>query len=409
VIALIIGAGGGYAGARFTSGVSPDDITDRDRKITELQQTLSEMKLDSEQPELRARIKELEEQVDAANRTREKLRQYADEQAAKASSEAQAEIAALQKTIEEAGDLGRQLSQARKSLKVSELQLIELETAIKEQKAEIRSLREQLDQRGGDADAATKALTDQVKMLQTALSAAKKQAAEAPALRQQITELEAQLKANADGADAKAQKQIAALERQKQALETRLADALKSAEDAGSQAARIDDLRGQLDRMTDDLAARDAAARAAEKELKNVQSALKTSETRLAKLQTENANLADASGALEKQVAALKTEIADLKASKPPVAEKPADQPDDEPAADQPADADAGLTPRDRGEVERAVADLPGFDRLSPDKQETLVSMLERGECVTDSLKAAYGHVSAVSLRNLFRDLGGRC
>ena len=35
--------------------------------------------------------------------------------------------------------------------------------------------------------------------------------------------------------------------------------------------------------------------------------------------------------------------------------------------------------------------------------------MLERGECVTDSLKAAYGHVPAVALRNLFRDLGGKC
>jgi hypothetical protein len=105
-------------------------------------------------------------------------------------------------------------------------------------------------------------------------------------------------------------------------------------------------------------------------------------------------------------VASLDATIAKLKAAKPPADNRPAANSDNSNKTDQ---NDAGLTPRDRADVEKAVADLPGFNNLSADKQETLIGMLEKGECVTDSLKAAYGHVSPISLRSLFRDLGGRC
>ena len=79
----------------------------------------------------------------------------------------------------------------------------------------------------------------------------------------------------------------------------------------------------------------------------------------------------------------------------------------DETPAEPPADN--GKTPRDRAAVEQAVADMPGFSNLSEARQQKLVDMLESGECVATSLKATYGRVPAVALRNLLRELGGAC
>jgi DNA repair exonuclease SbcCD ATPase subunit len=401
IMALVIGAGGGYVGARFLNSAS-SDIEARDKKITELQQALSEMKFDTQstdtqQSVLRQRVKDLEAQVETLNRTKESLKKYADEQASKVSGDAQAEIAALQKTIEEAGDLSKELNRARKSLKVSELQIIELEGTVKDQKTEIGRLEKALQQSDGKGVAAVAALTKAKADLEASLQQAKTQLATLPTLKAEIADLKAQLAERADSADAEARRQIQALEKQKAALESQLEEARRSAGDTNAQADKIADLQKQLDEITETLAERDDAARKAEENLKAAQAALKTSEKEADSLRDENTTLTEAREELEKQVASLKAAV--------DAAKSPTTPTDDQPVAND----NNGLTPRDRGDVEDAVEDLPGYGNLSRDKQETLMGMLERGECVTDSLKAAYGHVSPVSVRNLFRKLGGRC
>jgi chromosome segregation ATPase len=401
IMALVIGAGGGYVGARFLNSAA-SDIEARDKKITELQQALSEMKFDTQstdtqQSVLRQRVKDLEAQVETLNRTKESLKKYADEQASKVSGDAQAEIAALQKTIEEAGDLSKELNRARKSLKVSELQIIELEGTVKDQKTEIGRLEKALQQSAGKGDAAVAALTKAKADLEASLQQAKTQLATLPTLKAEIADLKAQLAERADSADAEARRQIQALEKQKAALESQLEEARKSAGDTNAQADKIADLQKQLDEITETLAERDDAAHKAEENLKAAQAALKTSEKEADSLRDENSTLTEAREELEKQVASLKAAV--------DAAKSPTTPTDDQPVAND----NNGLTPRDRGDVEDAVEDLPGYGNLSRDKQETLMGMLERGECVTDSLKAAYGHVSPVSVRNLFRKLGGRC
>ena len=114
---------------------------------------------------------------------------------------------------------------------------------------------------------------------------------------------------------------------------------------------------------------------------------------------------------MKQQVISLNAAVESLKDVKPPAESKPSTSDANQNDANQndEGQSNAGLTPRDRQDVEKAVEDLPGYGKLGSDKQDTLINMLEKGECVTDSLKAAYGHVSPISLRSLFRDLGGRC
>jgi septal ring factor EnvC (AmiA/AmiB activator) len=156
--------------------------------------------------------------------------------------------------------------------------------------------------------------------------------------------------------------------------------------------------------MAESLSDRDAAARDAEKELAKAKTDLDKSLRRLQDLKDQNKTLGAAQNDLKQQITSLDATIASLKAAAAPAEDKPATN--DTNTNDQ---NDAGLSPRDRTDVEKAVGDLPGFDNLGADKQQTLIGMLEKGECVTDSLKAAYGHVSPIALRSLFRDLGGRC
>ncbi|MDB5525190.1 MAG: hypothetical protein JWM58_2953 [Rhizobium sp.] len=409
IIALIIGAGGGYAGARFFSGVATSDLEARDKKIAELQQTISDKKfssqgVDTQQTVLRQRVKDLEQQVETLNRTKDTLRKYADQQASKAGDDAKSEIAALRKTIEEAGDLSTQLNRARKSLKVSELQIIELESSTRDQKAEITRLQKLVDKRGDDADTRMKALSDQAKTFQSALSSARKQIAAIPDLKRQIADLEDKLSARSDDADAEARKQIDALQKQKDTLQRQLEDALKSADDADAQTRKIAELQKQLDDLAETVADRDKAARDASGDLKQAKAELEKSDEQIKDLRDKNKLLSDAQRGLENQVATLNATISDLKRATSPVENEP-DANDNQ----DNAPIDSGLTPRDRDDVEKAVEDLPGYGNLSRGKQEALVGMLEKGECVTDSLKAAYGHVSPISLRSLFRELGGRC
>lgn len=403
LVALVIGGAGGYGGGRFFSGVSASDLQSRDNKINELQQSLSEMKFDtnganSQQAALQGRVKELEGQIAAANRTKEALRADTDKQVAAARRQAQAEIDALQKTLDEAGDVNGQLGRARKSLKVSELQIIELEKLTEDQKAQIDALLKAADANGGEAAATLAALKKTNANLRASLEDAKQKLDAIPRLEDEIAGLKEQLSQKATDASAEARNQIASLQKDKDSLQRQLNDALKASGDTDAKARQITELRKQLDDITAQLADKDEAARDAQKDLKKAKADLEKSDQLAKSLESENETLRDAQGELAKQVDALKAEL--VKATVKPVD-------DTKPADDKPADT--GMKPRDRDDVEKAVGDLPGFDNLSDAKQQTLVGMLEKGECVTTSLKAAYGHVPAVALRNLIRELGGRC
>jgi chromosome segregation ATPase len=440
IVALIVGVGGGYAGARFLSGVSSADIAARDKTIADLNQALKRTKTDvqgasTQQTVLQGRVKDLEAQVTSLQHTRDSLRKYIDQQGSAANADAQAEIAALRKTVDEAGDVSGKLNRVQKSLKVSELQIIELEKTVSDQKAEIGRLQASIEQQADKASPALVLLQGQKTMLETQLAKAKSAAADVPDLKSRIAALEEQLTKGADEADAAAKQQIAALQKQKDALQTRLAAALKSAGDAdaqvktiaelqkqrdalrskldaalqsagnaGQQTKKIADLQKQLDKMAESLADRDEAVRHATDSLKQAEVNLDKAQREVKTLTAQNDVLGDAKADLTRQVASLNAAIAKLKAAAAPADNKPVVTDDS-----QDDNGQNGLTPRNHGDVEKAVADLPGYDTLSADKQETLVGMLEKGECVTDSLKAAYGHVSPISLSRLFRDLGGHC
>jgi chromosome segregation ATPase len=241
--------------------------------------------------------------------------------------------------------------------------------------------------------------------LEAELAEAKAAAGDVPGLKSRIAALEEQQTKHADDADTKARQQIAALQQQKNALQTKLDAALKAAGDADQSAKKIAELQKQLDDMAESLSDRDAAARNAAQDLKQARTDLDKSQRQVKALRDQSDALAAARDDLARRIVSLDAAITKLKADAA-ARTNPVVTNDGQDAADQ---GQAGLTPRDRGAVEKAVADLPGYDNLSADRQATLVGMLEKGECVTDSLKAAYGHVSPISLRSLFRDLGGSC
>jgi chromosome segregation ATPase len=383
IIALVIGGAGGYAGARYISGVSTSDIQSREKKIDDLQKTLQELKFDNdgastEQGVLRGRVKDLEGQLAAANRLKESLRSEIDKQVAAAKREAQGEIDALQKTLDEAGDLNGALGRARKSLKVSELQIIELEKTVSDQKARIDKLEAAADAGAGEATATLAALKKTNANLRASLDDAKKRLTSIPRLEDEIASLKEELSKRSDDASADTRKEIADLREQNEGMEQKLMKLSKSAGIADEQARKLSELQQQLDGMTQTLAEKDKVVRDAGRDLK-----------------AANARIDKQSGQLD----ALNAQLAKATPTKPGDGAQPADgRPDT-----------GGMTPRDSDDVEKAVADLPGFGNLTEASQLTLVTMLERGECVTSSLKAAYGHVPAVALRNLIRELGGRC
>jgi chromosome segregation ATPase len=188
IVALLLGAGGGYTGARLLGGASAGDVSARDQKISDLEKQISDLKFTTsgnadQENVLRERVKELTK----ANDT---LKAMVDENDNQASADAQAEIAALKKTIEEAGDVRAELDRARRSQQVSELQIIELEGEIKSQRAEMEKLRKSLTDAANQGDAGNQALSEQIKTLEAALSDSRKQAAAAADLRKQVASLE---------------------------------------------------------------------------------------------------------------------------------------------------------------------------------------------------------------------------
>lgn len=407
VVALALGAGGGYTAARMLTGVSASDIRSRDDKIAELEGQISDLKFKSDgnsdqEAELRDRVEEL-------TKANETLKALADENGGKVDAEAQAEIDALKKTIEEAGDLRTELSRAKRSLQVSELQIIELEDAIKTQRGEIDKLRKNLSDATSEGDAGTRALADRIKALESALADSREQVAAAGQLRKQVASLEDDLAVRtADLDTAKttlkaAQKDLdqarSEVARLKKALDAALAantdnngegDALRRELDAARKAlaareADVLDLQGRLSTARKDLDGAVARADEAVSESASLKSILESS-------RATNKKLTD-------QVARLEKAIEDLKAAQPK--EQPADE---EPTIDEPL-----LVKRDADLVRAALEDMPGYARLTADQQSDLATRLEQGDCVADTLKAVIGRVPTVALRNLIRDLGSKC
>ena len=111
-------------------------------------------------------------------------------------------------------------------------------------------------------------------------------------------------------------------------------------------------------------------------------------------------------GAMRTEKEKLETENAGLRATIVTLQAKQADVKPD--TNDTPVDTDTSDT-RDADTVRNALADMPGFSRLTSDKQGDLAARLESGECVADALKATLGRVPAIALRNLIRDLGSKC
>lgn len=407
VIALALGAGGGYTAARMLTGASASDLRSRDDRIGELERQISDLKFKSDgnsdqEAELRDRVEEL-------TKANETLKALADENSGREDAEAQAEIAALKKTIEEAGDLRTELSRAKRSLQVSELQIIELEDTVKTQRGEIDKLRKNLSDATSEGDAGTRALADRIKALEAALADSRKQAAAAGQLRKQVASLEDDLAVRTADLDSTkaalkaAQKDLdqarAEVARLKKALDAALAantdnsgegDALRRELEAARKAlaareADVSDLQSRISTARKELDAAVARADDAASESASFKSIVESS-------RATNKKLAD-------EVARLKKAIDDLKAAQ--TEEQPAD---DGPNIDQPL-----LVRRDADLVRAALEDMPGYARLTPDQQSDLATRLEQGDCVADALKAVVGRVPTVALRNLIRDLGSKC
>ena len=388
VVALVIGIGGGYGAGRFLSGASADDIAARDRTIAELQQRISSARSQADGAQasdtvLRAEIETLQQQVAALKKANDTLKKSADEQPDAANPDAQAEIDALRKTIEQAGDLQGQLSRARRSLKVSELQIIELEGAVKARQDEIGRLRADLAKAATQGNSGNKALSEQVEKLQSALDAARQQASGVPDLKKRIARLEdevAQKTADASGV----QQKLGTLEKQAEDLKGKLAEA---EERLAGKETEVAALKAQTEELRKAVSAAESRATAIDGQRILTGMTVNSLRAEKEKLETENAGL--------------RQTIANLQAAR-------TNRSNDDDTAQAPDESrDEGR--RDAAAVREALANMPGFGRMAPDKQTELAERLENGECVVAALKATLGRVPAIALRNLIQDLGRKC
>jgi DNA repair exonuclease SbcCD ATPase subunit len=408
VVALLLGAGGGYTGARLMGGASSGDLKARDARIADLEKQVSDLKFTTsgnadQENALREHVKEL-------TKANETLKALVDENDGQTSASAQAEIAALKKTIEEAGNLRTELNRARRSQQVSELQIIELEGEIKSQRTELDKLRKSLTDAANQGDAGNKALSDQIKTLEAALADSRKQASAAADLRKQIATLEddvAQKTAELNTtrkSTASLQKDIDRARAELTKVKKELAAARAVIKDSGGES---EALQKELAAAEEQLAARDGDVRTLEARLKSLKSDLDAANSKASRADADKIlmgmNLRAARAdkeKLETEVAVLKQTIETLKAAQTPDKTEPdvTSGGDDTPAVR-----------RDADDVRDALEDMPGFGRLTPDKQIELARRLEDGECAADALKTTLGRVPAIALRNLIRDLGSKC
>ena len=422
LVALLLGAGGGYTAARIFGGASASDLQSRDDKIADLEKQVSDLKFTTSGNTNQENI--LREKLADLTKANESLKSQIDENDSKAGADAQAEIAALKKTIEEAGDARVELNRARRSLQVSELQIIELEGEIKSQRAEMDKLRKSLTDTASQGDAGEKALSDQIKTLEAALADSRRQASAAADLRKKLASVSDDLaqktgdlsaaRSAAARAQNEADKAKADLAKAKTDLgkaRKDLAAALAASKDKGGES---EALQKELATAEEQLAARDADVRTLEARLAkakqdvddaNAKAGLADSQRimmglNLGSVRGEKEKLEGEVAVLKQTTQALKQTIEDLKAA----------QREDQPQPDvTDGNDDTPTVRRDADEVRNALEDMPGYSRLTPDKQIELAQRLEDGECAADALKTTLGRVPAIALRNLIRDLGSKC
>lgn len=409
LVALLLGSGGGYTAARLFGGVSAGDLQSRDGKIADLEKQLSDLKFTTSDNGNQENV--LRERIEDLTKANQTLKSQIDESDGNASADARAEIAALKKTIEEAGNARAELSRARRSLQVSELQIIELEGEIKSQRSEMDKLRRSLTDTANQGDAGNKALSDQIDALEAALADSRKQASAAGDLRKKLASVSDDLaQQTSDLRTARA----ALTSVQKEADKAR-SDLAKARSDLAAALAASKDKGGESEALQKELAA-------AEEELAGRDAAVRTLEARLAKAKQDvddanaKASRADAEKImmgmnlggvrrdkekLEGEVAVLQQTIESLRAA----------QREDKPQPDvtDGSDETPATTRRDADAVREALEDMPGYGRLTPDKQIELAQRLEDGECAANALKTTLGRVPAIALRNLIRDLGSKC
>ena len=416
IVALLLGAGGGYTGARLLGGASASDLKARDEKISDLEKQVSDLKFTTSGNANQENV--LRERVEELTKANETLKALVDENDSQGSADAQAEIAALKKTIEQAGDLRAELNRARRSQQVSELQIIELEGEIKSQRAEMEKLRKSLTDAATQGDAGNKALSDQIKTLEAALADSRKQAAAAADLRKEIASLEDDV---AQKAAELSTARNAAASLQSEIERVRL-ELTKVKKELAAAHAAADERSGGLDALREELTAANELLDVRNRDLRALESQLATATKDLA---TARKDLDDAKARakgpsaesillsmnlasmrkdkekLEAEVATLKQEIAALREA----------QREDKPQPDVPTGDDdtPTATRRNADDVRDALEDMPGFSRLTAEKQTELAQRLEDGECAADALKTTLGRVPAIALRNLIRDLGSKC
>lgn len=408
IVALLLGAGGGYTGARLLGGASASDVSARDQKISELEKQISDLKFTTsgnanQENVLRERVKEL-------TKANETLKAMVDENDNQANTDAQAEIAALKKTIDEAGDIRAELNRARRSQQVSELQIIELEGEIKTQRAEMEKLRKSLTDAATQGDAGSKALSDQIKTLEAALADSRKQAAAAADLRKQVASLEddvtqktAEL-STARNTAASLQKDIDTAKSELTKVKKDLAAAQAAMKDQGGES---EALQKELETAEEQLAERDGNIRTLEARLAAIKKDLDDANSKAMSEKAERLLMGMNLGAIRGEKEKLESEVAVLRQT---VESLQAAQREDKPQPDVTTSGDdTPVTRRDADDVRDALEDMPGFSRLTPDKQIELARRLEDGECAADALKTTLGRVPAIALRNLIRDLGSKC
>ena len=408
VVALLLGAGGGYTAARLFSGVSATDVATRDDKIADLEKQISDLKFKDAGNSNQENV--LRERVEELTKANETLKALADENDGKASADAQAEIAALRKTIEEAGDVRAELNRARRSLQVSELQIIDLEGEIKTQRGEIDKLRASLTDAATKDDAGNVALRDQIKTLEASLAESRKHAAAAADLRKRLAAMEDTLAEKTDDlakAEATAKSLQASIDKANMdlvRLKKELAAALAANKDKGGES---EALQKELVTAEEQLASRDADVRKLEARLTALTKDIDNANARAAKADADKLFMGMQLGAVRADKEKLDAEVAVLKqAIETLEVARRESQP--QPEANTGSDDTPALR-REAGDVRDALEDMPGYGRLTPDKQIELARRLEEGECAADALKATLGRVPAIALRNLIRDLGSKC
>lgn len=407
IVALLLGGAGGYTGARMLGGASTGDVEARDQKIAELERQVSDLKFASGSAEQENTLRKRVQELTKANET---LKALVDENDNKAGADAQAEIAALKKTIEEAGDIRAELNRARRSQQVSELQILELEAEIKNQRAETEKLRKSLTDAATQGDAGVKALGEQIKTLETALADSRKQVAAAADLRKRMAALEDNL-ARRTGELSEARDRVAALGKELDKARDDLAKASHDLETARAvaknQGGESEALQKELAEAEQLLAGRDGDIRTLEARLAALKKELEAAGSKVMSANAEKLLMGVNLGAARREKEKLESEVAVLRQT---VESLQAAQRKDEPPPD--VSADGGEMPavrRDAEAVRKALEDMPGFSRLTADKQIELARRLEDGECAADALKTTLGRVPAIALRNLIRDLGSKC